>query len=124
MLNYIKDIKHFKVAQFWNPELKKTQYCLLEDYEFWYNNNLYKIEAGYVTDWASVPQWLWSVFHPMGLHDGSDLEHDYLYDNRITTREKVDEFFYVRMRECGLSKTNAWCRWAGVRIGGKNKWIN
>jgi hypothetical protein len=117
-------ITGIKVVQFWNSEKKKTQYCLIEDYKFWFIQNEYTIEAGFVTDWASVPQWLWSVFHPTGAHDAADLEHDFLYDNRISTRKEVDLYFYQRMRECGLSKVNAWCRYAGVRLGGKKWWDN
>jgi hypothetical protein len=122
MMIDIEQIQGIKVIQFWNPERKKTQYCLLENYSFWYECKEYTVEAGFVTDWASVPQWLWSFFHPTGEHDSADLEHDFLYDNKISTREEVDFYFYQRMIECGLSRLNAGCRYLGVRLGGKKWW--
>lgn len=118
----VDSISGIKVIQFWNPQRNKTQYCLLEDYLFRYQEKEYLIEAGFVTDWASVPQWLWSIFHPTGKHDEADLEHDFLYDNRISTRVEVDLFFLKRMLECDLSVINAYCRFFGVRLGGAIKW--
>jgi hypothetical protein len=77
---------------------------LIEDYDFWYKGEPYIIKAGFITDWASVPQWLWSVFHPMGEHDAADLEHDFLYDNQISTRKEVDQYFYRRMRRMWIKQ--------------------
>jgi hypothetical protein len=115
-------IKGIKLIQFYNPKRNKTQYCLIEDYSFWYQGREYIVPAGYVTDFASVPTWLWSFFRPTGKHDAADLEHDYLYDHQISTRKDVDRFFYQRMLECGLSEINARCRYYAVRMGGRSWW--
>jgi hypothetical protein len=113
-----------KVIPFWNPIKDKMQYCLIEDYSFWYERKEHMIPSGFVTDFASVPGFLWSFFKPQGKHNEADLEHDYLYDNRITTRFRVDKFFYQRMIECGVNKINAKLRYWAVRFGGKEWWEN
>ncbi|MGM9510170.1 DUF1353 domain-containing protein [Larkinella sp. GY13] len=41
------------------------------------------IPAGYVTDFASVPAPLWSVFPPIGRYNRASLLHDYWYDQRL-----------------------------------------
>ncbi|MGA0558300.1 DUF1353 domain-containing protein [Larkinella sp. VNQ87] len=46
-----------------------------------------EIPAGYVTDFASVPVWLWGIFPPIGRHNRASVLHDYWYDNRLGENE-------------------------------------
>lgn len=45
------------------------------------------INVGYVTDFASVPKWLWSFFPPIGKYNRAALIHDYLYDLQFRQAE-------------------------------------
>jgi hypothetical protein len=114
-----------KVAIFWNPIKNKTQFCLLEDYKFYYGSfDVITIEAGYVTDFASVPKWLWSLLPPIGKHNEAALVHDYLYDNKIGKRKDADWFFYWTMEEDGVSFFTRWAMFLGVRLFAKSWWDN
>lgn len=114
----------FKVTIFWNPQREKTQYCLLEEYIFEYNNETLIVPAGFVTDFASVPKIFWGLFDPVGKHNAADLEHDYLYINNIGTRKNADSFFLKRMIDLGVPKFGAHVRYYTVRWFGKSHWTN
>lgn len=45
------------------------------------------INAGYVTDFASVPRCLWSAFPPIGKYNRAAVVHDFLYDLQYRQKE-------------------------------------
>lgn len=55
---------------------KKVLFKLLED-ELVMG---YTIPKGYVTDFASVPKFLWSILPPLGRHNLAALLHDWMLD--------------------------------------------
>lgn len=46
-----------------------------------------QVPSGYVTDFASVPPFLWSICPPIGKYNRASLIHDYLYDRQFLLRE-------------------------------------
>lgn len=90
----------------------------------------FTIPAGYKTDFASVPQFLWGIFPPHGLAAIPSLIHDYMYDNRIFADELGDEnarrladvLFLNNMRDCGVPRWQAYIYYHGVRIFAKSWW--
>ena len=67
---------------FQQPKLEQVSelnYVLLEPYTV--NTSLMTITVpnGFVTDLASVPRALWSIFPPFGLYSGASVVHDYIY---------------------------------------------
>ena len=96
---------------------------LSQDCEFCIDGVVHIIPKGYVTDFASVPRWLWPVIPPHGQAANACVVHDYLYDNRIGKREQVDLFFYEELLKC-VPGWQAWLMYKFVRWMGKSWWDN
>ncbi|WP_171062924.1 DUF1353 domain-containing protein [Larkinella sp. C7] len=85
------------------------------------------IPRGYVTDFASVPVWLWGLFPPIGRHNRASLLHDFWYDNRLgendfgmeNARLLADREFWFRLNEAEPNRKfrnrlmYLACRWFG-----------
>lgn len=81
------------------------------------------VPAGFKTDLASVPRWLWPILPAHGLHEKAAIVHDFLYGrNRegkpLVTRWTADALFRQGMASLGVSAWRRWLMWAGVRLGG------
>lgn len=48
------------------------------------------IPVGFITDYGSIPQILWSLFDPMGDNAAIFVDHDFLYQGRIFKRATSD----------------------------------
>lgn len=92
------------------------------------------IPAGYSTDWASVPSWLWSVIRPTGkAQNYASLIHDYLYDEgyfleayfgKQFARRAADMIFYYFLQKIEPEKSlRNWLMWAGVRLFAQGKFL-
>lgn len=57
------------------------------------------VPAGFVTDYASVPRWLWTIFSPHERYSRAAVIHDYLYWTQVCTRLQADNIFYIGMIE-------------------------
>jgi hypothetical protein len=115
-------ITEFDVTIFWNTTTNKIEYRTLKQYIFIVRDLYIIIPAGYQTDFASVPRWLWSFIPPVGRYNLASLVHDYLYDNQIGTRKEADKIFLDLMLQYGVHRWGAHCMYWGVRLGGKKWW--
>jgi Protein of unknown function (DUF1353) len=63
------------------------------------------VPVGFVTDFASVPRWLWSFLPPTGQYGKASLVHDYLYETPTfaCTRHDADRTFLEGMQVLGVS---------------------
>lgn len=77
------------------------------------------VPAGYVTDFASTPDWLWSLAPPIGLVSWPACIHDWLYSKHPAGRPWCDKVLEEAMSENGVCSFLQWAYWAGVRIGGR-----
>jgi hypothetical protein len=80
------------------------------------------VPVGFVTDFASIPQILWSVLSPVGGYDEAAVVHDYLYTIAITDRGTADKVLNEAMQ---VLEVEGWKRkaiYAGVRLGGWHAW--
>lgn len=88
------------------------------------------IPAGFLTDFASVPEALWFWISPFGKHQEAALVHDCLYANKGTingierrlSRKESDELFYQIMLADGVNKVKAKIMKLGVRLFGWKYW--
>ena len=85
------------------------------------DHNLITVPSGFVTDFASVPDWA------LSLVNGDDLEapatlHDYLYRNHIGTRSQADKILWDSMGDVGVSMWKKVLVYAAVRIAGWASW--
>lgn len=73
-----------------------NRYMLLEDVSFYLSNGLIiNIKKGYIWDLSSSPRFLWSLFPPDGDFQIAALIHDFLYENKITSRKFADKEMFL-----------------------------
>lgn len=80
------------------------------------------VPAKFITDLASIPQFLWNILPPIGAYDAAAVVHDYLYLYNGFTRKQADDVLNEAMGELEVI---AWKRrliYAGVRVGGWLPW--
>lgn len=78
-----------------------------------------RIPAGFVTDFASIPQALWNILPPAGAYARAAVVHDFLYRTRgLATRAEADGVFLEAMGELRVSWRRRHAMWLGVRIFG------
>lgn len=90
------------------------------------------IPAGYITDFASVPRWLWSILPPHGRMANAAMVHDYCYDYQLgqdqygaeRARLIADIEFAWRCRDNGVSKTQVIIVLGVIRLFGRKWWSN
>jgi hypothetical protein len=92
------------------------------------------VPAGFVTDGASVPRFLWPLYPPMdGDYDAAAVLHDYAYQHsqidlarqlagRVLTRAEADSLLSEGMVATNTAKRKRLAIYVGVRVGGKPAW--
>jgi len=104
------------------PTEDGKMWILLEDFEY-YLGDLdsgvsIKVPAGFVTDFASVPQFLWWILPPFGKYTKPAVLHDYLYRKTKFNREICDGIFLEAMEVMNVPVWQRLLLYLGVRIGG------
>ena len=121
------------IAQFLGPldcrQIDGTHWQLLSGLVFMRaSGELVSAPTGFVTDFASTPQILWSLGMPSsGEYDAAAVIHDRMYQThaigfRPIQRAEADDVFYEAMLALGVWRSKAWLMWLGVRIGGAGPW--
>ena len=82
------------------------------------------VPHGFITDFASVPRFLWRIWPPWGKYGPASVIHDYMYRNPIIciSRKDADKAMLFLMKEDGVSLVSRYCIYFGVRIGGWAAW--
>lgn len=91
---------------------------------------LVEVEAGFDTDYASVPRALWSLYPPDGDYTPAAVVHDALYWHQATrehggypvTRAQADAVFLEAMAALGLPLLRRRLLHRAVRLGGGAAW--
>lgn len=92
-------------------------YCLLEDLVYRDEDGIeYRAPAGTLTDFASVPRPLWSLFPKIGKHTRAAVLHDHLCETRPMPSPAVHALFRRALKACEVKTRIIW--WLAVRIGG------
>jgi hypothetical protein len=102
-----------------------TTWQLVENFYFYFNETDKDVGVvvpeGFVTDFASVPRALWSIFPPIGLYTKAAVIHDYLYQyghEFDRDRKFCDEIFLEAMKALGVSASVRNSMYWGVRLFG------
>jgi hypothetical protein len=84
---------------------RHRQFVLIEPFKYQPPNSSEAIvvPAGFVTDFASIPDPMKMFFGP-SVHDLPALVHDFLYWRQSCTREQADKVFYQALDYFGVSK--------------------
>ncbi len=80
------------------------------------------VPAGFLTDFASTPQALWTDLPPYGRYGPAAVVHDWLYWTQPCTREKADAVLFEAMGELGVDSRRRYLIFEGVRAGGQHGW--
>ncbi len=62
------------------------------------------VPIGFVTDFASVPRFLWNIAPKTGKYTGAAVIHDYLYWEGKRSRKECDDIFLEAMTVLGVEK--------------------
>ena len=99
---------------------------LVEGWHITFRGEDYCVNAGFVTDGASIPSWLWVICgHPMKQPRlFAALVHDYLYDGNDpeATRKDADDLYRELQIALGVSKFKAYTEWSALRMFGGSHW--
>jgi hypothetical protein len=80
------------------------------------------VPKGFVSDFATVPKFLWWLFGPTGKYTAAAILHDWLC-TLLGTRcppasaRDTDGIFRRRCKELGVDYVSRWLLWTGVRWG-------
>jgi len=62
------------------------------------SDEIVSVPAGFETDFASVPKFLWNILPPWGRYGKAAVIHDYCYRKGLFTRKRCDKIFYEGMK--------------------------
>ncbi len=86
---------YFKIGEF-PDELPAVNYGTYK------GNPCIVVPRGFVTDMASIPRPLWSLYSPFGKHGNASILHDWLYSTEMFSRSACDEIFHYAMKVSGV----------------------
>jgi hypothetical protein len=93
------------------------------DYTIGSTDDMIAVPAGFVTDFASIPQPLWSLgLSPQGRYSRAAVIHDYLYWSQACTREQSDRLMVIAMKESDVGRFDEAIVYQGVKNGGASAW--
>lgn len=99
-----------------------TTFVLRSEFVVKYYYQTFVIDAGFVTDFASVPRipLVYTLF--AGRAKKSAVLHDFLYEAKTFSRAECDKAFLCAMEAEGLGWLTRQAMYLGVRIGGSAYW--
>lgn len=102
------------------------QWILRRAFKFYYETSFcktyIKVPNGFITDFATIPRFLYSIFPPIGRYNKAAMMHDYLYDSSCylkISRKDCDLFFLQAMQILGVEIWIRYSLFLGVRLCGK-----
>lgn len=107
------------------PFADSHDWVLVEDltYQIGQSGLTITVPKGFVTDFASIPQPLWSFgLSPYGRYSKAAVIHDYLYWTQGCTKEQADNILVIAMKESGVSGGTTTTIYEGVHLGGESSW--
>jgi len=103
-----------------------TRYTLLESE--WYPAYGITVPAGYTTDFASTPKFIWNIYPPGGYYTHSAVLHDYMYDchhagnDLVPDRKTADKRLIEQMKRDGVGWRTRITFYVFVRLFGGAYW--
>lgn len=85
------------------------------------SGDIIHIHDGFVTDFASIPRFLWPILPPYGRYSQAAVVHDFLCVHRTRSSKETHDMFLEMMTVLGVSSWKKYPMYYGVKIGGP-KW--
>ena len=98
---------------------------LLSEFRVLIDGDLFTVPAWFVTDGASTPRFLWSIYPPVaGPFGEGALIHDYFYSihSQCDDRKLADTVLFEVGRMRGANLLRAWAVYSAVRAFGWMRW--
>lgn len=96
--------------------LDGKRWMVIEDFTFTYRRNgeqhVITIPKGFITDFASIPRWLWIIAGTVGKYNKAAVLHDYLYTAQIMSRLDSDRLY----RKMMIPILPAWKVWTAYHV--------
>lgn len=108
------------------PRTKGEPFALTHDWTLVFRGGYYRLPAGFTTDGASIPRWLWwlcgTPYESPRIF--AALVHDYLYGggDPETTRADADDLYRDIQIALGVSRVKAYVEWLALRLCGWTHW--
>ncbi|WP_239377128.1 DUF1353 domain-containing protein [Frankia sp. Cj5] len=105
-------------------ELDEVRWRLLKAVVYQGNKQLFTVEKGFVTDFASVPQIFTWLIPRYGRYTKAAILHDWLWelaDRGGIERADADGIFRRAMRELNVPFLRRWLMWGAVRLAATRK---
>lgn len=104
-----------------------TQWIVWQDIEFLAELNdkttvSIVVPRGFVTDLASTPREVWSIYPPFGKYLSASILHDYLYWRQVCDPVEADQLIYQAMRDAGADQATQSRFYAVLRKVGATAW--
>lgn len=108
------------------PKEKGGLWELEHDWTLFYKEEVYHIPAGFKTDGASIPRFLWRLCGtPLDVpRIYAAIVHDWLYSGGKpgVTRAEADAIYRDILIALGVSRTRAYVEWIALRLCGGSHW--
>jgi len=104
-----------------------TQWVVLDDMPFVVrlddgSSGTLLVPRGFVTDLASTPPAIWSLYPPFGKYLTAAILHDYLYWRGTCTQAQADKIIYQAMRDAGVDQAAQSRFHAALTAAGEHAW--
>lgn len=107
-------------------DITRVPVKLRAKFDVTFRGDVYSVPAGFETDGASIPRWLWPVC-------GTPLQaprvvaavvHDFLYGggDPEATKAEADDLYRDMQIALGIPRWKAYVEWAALRMFGKSHW--
>jgi len=83
---------------------------------------LVTVPTGFLTDFASTPQAVWTQFPPWGTYGPAAVVHDWLYWSQPCSRDQADAILLEAMHALEVDSRVADLIYEAVRLGGQHGW--
>lgn len=101
-------------------------WVLVADFHAKVDGMAFTVPAGFVTDGASIPRFLWRLCgHPLETRRFPiAVLHDWLYEvDQGLTRQQVDEIYRDGLLSLGYGKWTAATEYYAIRLFGGSRWM-
>ena len=123
MARVLDDFPDFSGQLIVRPLADGDSWVLMDDLVYKTNDDRsIAVPLGFITDFASVPKFLWWWTAPWGRHGFAGIIHDWLYYIQDSSRADADALFREVMGKLGVRSTRAWLMWVAVRGPGWFAW--
>lgn len=81
------------------------------------------VPVGFISDLASTPRFMWTIFPPLDRYSKAAILHDYMYKYAIASKEYADGVFLEAMEVLGVPGWKRISLYLAVRLFGRGNYV-